>query len=91
VATNPRHNLGDDEEVLPLLFAKQVEFLRGPASALYGVGAFSGVINVVAADRGRPIGPSPRTPHAVCHGCSGCADGPANARTLSHPRPPPRS
>jgi outer membrane receptor protein involved in Fe transport len=38
VATNPRHNLGDDEEVLPLLFAKQVEFLRGPASALYGVG-----------------------------------------------------
>jgi outer membrane receptor protein involved in Fe transport len=34
------------EEELPLLFANQVEFLRGPASALYGVGAFFGVLNI---------------------------------------------
>jgi outer membrane receptor protein involved in Fe transport len=51
VANHPRHNLGDDEEVLPLLFAKQVKFLRGPGSALHGVGTFSGVINVLSADR----------------------------------------
>lgn len=31
---------------LPLLFAKQVEFLRGPASALYGTGAYYGVISI---------------------------------------------
>lgn len=36
-----------DEEDLPLLFAKQVEFLRGPVSALYGTGAFFGVVNVI--------------------------------------------
>jgi outer membrane receptor protein involved in Fe transport len=35
------------EEQLPLLFAQKTEFLRGPASALYGTGAFSGVINIV--------------------------------------------
>jgi outer membrane receptor for ferrienterochelin and colicins len=34
------------EEELPLLFARQVEFLRGPASALYGVSAFFGVLNI---------------------------------------------
>lgn len=34
-------------EELPLLFAKRVEFLKGPASALYGVSAFSGVINII--------------------------------------------
>jgi outer membrane receptor protein involved in Fe transport len=34
------------EEELPLQFADQVEFLRGPAGALYGVSAFFGVINV---------------------------------------------
>ncbi len=34
-------------EELPLLFAQRVEFLKGPASALYGVSAFSGVINIL--------------------------------------------
>lgn len=34
-------------EELPLLFAQRVEFLKGPASALYGVSAFSGVLNIV--------------------------------------------
>lgn len=34
-------------EELPLLFAQRVEFLKGPASALYGVSAFSGVVNIV--------------------------------------------
>ena len=33
---------------LPIMFAKRIEFLRGPASALYGTGAFFGVINVVS-------------------------------------------
>jgi len=32
---------------LPLFFAKRVEFLKGPASALYGTSAFFGVVNVV--------------------------------------------
>tara|TARA_B100000809_G_scaffold266837_1_gene332054 strand:+ start:4174 stop:6282 length:2109 start_codon:yes stop_codon:yes gene_type:complete len=36
------------EEDLPLYFAKQVEFLRGPGTALYGVGAFYGVINIAS-------------------------------------------
>ncbi|MFN8670648.1 MAG: TonB-dependent receptor [Candidatus Sericytochromatia bacterium] len=35
------------EEELPIFFAKQVEFLRGPASSLYGTSAFYGVINIV--------------------------------------------
>ncbi|MBN2803625.1 MAG: TonB-dependent receptor plug domain-containing protein, partial [Deltaproteobacteria bacterium] len=36
------------EEDLPLYFADQVEFLTGPASALYGVSAYFGVINVTS-------------------------------------------
>jgi outer membrane receptor for ferrienterochelin and colicins len=48
---HPRHNSAVVEEELPLLFASRVEFLRGPASALYGTGAFNGVINVVSAER----------------------------------------
>jgi outer membrane receptor protein involved in Fe transport len=32
---------------LPLLHVKQVEVLRGPAAALYGDGAFAGVISIV--------------------------------------------
>jgi outer membrane receptor for ferrienterochelin and colicins len=32
---------------MPLLLAQQIEFLRGPASALYGTGAFNGVINII--------------------------------------------
>jgi outer membrane receptor protein involved in Fe transport len=35
------------DEDLPLFGASRVEFLRGPASALYGTSAFFGVINVV--------------------------------------------
>ena len=35
------------DEELPLHFARNVEFLRGPASALYGTSAFFGVVNVV--------------------------------------------
>lgn len=35
------------DEQMPIFYADKVEFLRGPASALYGVGAFHGVINVV--------------------------------------------
>ncbi|MBU0699997.1 TonB-dependent receptor [bacterium] len=34
-------------EELPLYFAKRVEFLKGPSSALYGNGAVLGVINIV--------------------------------------------
>src|SRR5437868_232 len=34
-------------ENFPLFFANRVEFLKGPASALYGTGAFFGVVNVV--------------------------------------------
>jgi outer membrane receptor for ferrienterochelin and colicins len=32
---------------LPLYFAERVEFLKGPASALYGTSAFFGVVNLV--------------------------------------------
>jgi outer membrane receptor for ferrienterochelin and colicins len=32
---------------LPLFFARQVEFLSGPSSALYGTGAFLGVVSIV--------------------------------------------
>jgi outer membrane receptor for ferrienterochelin and colicins len=35
------------DEELPLFGASRVEFLRGPASALYGTSAFFGVVNVV--------------------------------------------
>jgi len=35
------------EYELPLFFARQVEFLSGPSSALYGTSAFLGVISVV--------------------------------------------
>lgn len=34
------------EEELPLYFAERVEFMRGPGSALYGTGAFLGVVNI---------------------------------------------
>jgi outer membrane receptor protein involved in Fe transport len=42
-----RGNRAPGQQELPLLFAQRVEFLRGPASALYGLGAFNGVINIV--------------------------------------------
>ncbi|MCP4131855.1 MAG: TonB-dependent receptor plug domain-containing protein, partial [bacterium] len=42
-----RNNKALCQEEIPLLFAQRVEFLRGPASALYGMGAFNGVINII--------------------------------------------
>ena len=42
-----RANKAPTEEELPTIFADQVEFLRGPASALYGNGAYYGVINII--------------------------------------------
>lgn len=36
------------EENMPIHYAKRVELLKGPASAVYGVGALLGVINVVS-------------------------------------------
>lgn len=41
-----RANRAMIEENMPIHNAARVEFLKGPASALYGVGAFFGVINV---------------------------------------------
>ena len=38
------------EEELSLFMAEQVDFLRGPASALYGVSAFLGVIDIATID-----------------------------------------
>ncbi len=37
-------------ENYPVHFAKQIEIVYGPASALYGADAFSGVINIISAD-----------------------------------------
>lgn len=36
------------QEELPLLFAQRIEFLKGPASALYGVSAFYGVVSMLS-------------------------------------------
>ena len=41
-----RANTAISSEELPLYFAEQVEFLRGPGSALYGSSAYFGVISV---------------------------------------------
>ena len=45
-----RANKAPAEEDLPLYFAKRVEFMKGPASALYGISAFSGVISISSKD-----------------------------------------
>jgi outer membrane receptor for ferrienterochelin and colicins len=42
-----RNYKGPVDEELPLSSARRVEFLRGPASALYGTAAFFGAVNVV--------------------------------------------
>lgn len=42
-----RANKAPTQEELPTLFAERVEFLRGPASALYGNSAYYGVVNVI--------------------------------------------
>lgn len=44
IARNGRAWTGEE---FPLYFAKRVEFLKGPSSALYGNGAVLGVINIV--------------------------------------------
>ncbi|MCS6820852.1 MAG: TonB-dependent receptor [Microscillaceae bacterium] len=41
-------------ENYPVNFAKQVEVVFGPASALYGADAFSGVINIISQDAQSP-------------------------------------
>src|SRR5258708_21193240 len=41
-----RGNKAMADENFPLFFASRVEFLKGPASALYGTGAFFGVVNI---------------------------------------------
>lgn len=41
-----RDYMAFSQQQLPLQAAEKVEFLRGPASALYGVSAFHGVINI---------------------------------------------
>jgi outer membrane receptor protein involved in Fe transport len=43
-----RGNVTLVENQLPILFAEKVEFLRGPASALYGTGAFLGVVSLTS-------------------------------------------
>ncbi len=43
-----RANKANAEEDLPLFFAKRVEFLKGPGSALYGPSAFFGVMNILS-------------------------------------------
>jgi len=43
---NARNYKVQSETELPLYFASSVEFLRGPASVLYGTSAFYGVINI---------------------------------------------
>jgi len=47
---NARANMAPSDEILPLIGAQRVEFLRGPGSALYGVGAFNGVVNIISKD-----------------------------------------
>lgn len=42
-----RNNRAFINDELPLLFIQRAEFLRGPASSLYGIGAFNGVLNLV--------------------------------------------
>jgi outer membrane receptor for ferrienterochelin and colicin len=44
---NVKNNKAPADYEMPVHMAKRVEFLKGPASALYGIGAFYGVINVV--------------------------------------------
>ena len=48
-----RNFKGPVDEELPLASVRRVEFLRGPASALYGTTAFFGAVNVVPQELGR--------------------------------------
>ena len=53
--TNSGNWLG--AELIPLESIKQIEIIRGPASALYGADAFLGVVNIItlAPDEARPF------------------------------------
>jgi outer membrane receptor protein involved in Fe transport len=42
------------DENFPLFFADRVEFLKGPASALYGTSAFFGVVNIAPKELSAP-------------------------------------
>ena len=46
-----------DAELIPLESIKQIEIIRGPASALYGADAFLGVVNIIteSPDDARPV------------------------------------
>ena len=46
--SHTRANRANSEEDLPLLFARRVEFLKGPGSSLYGISAFYGVMNILS-------------------------------------------
>lgn len=45
--SSPTNDLISVMENYPVNFAKQVEIIYGPASALYGADAFSGIINII--------------------------------------------
>ncbi|SMF07091.1 Outer membrane receptor for ferrienterochelin and colicins [Alteromonadaceae bacterium Bs31] len=45
-----RANTAPADTQVPVFFANNIEFLRGPASALYGASAFYGVINMKSAE-----------------------------------------
>jgi iron complex outermembrane receptor protein len=46
-----------DAELIPLESIRQIEIIRGPASALYGADAFLGVVNIITEgpDEARPV------------------------------------
>ncbi len=46
-----------DAELIPLESIRQIEIIRGPASALYGADAFLGVVNIIteSPDEARPV------------------------------------
>lgn len=48
--SSPTNDMIAIMENYPLVYAKQVEIVFGPASALYGADAFSGVINIITKD-----------------------------------------
>lgn len=54
--TDPRSGGADSALVLyPLANIERVEIIRGPASAIYGSGAFTGVINIISRKQARAL------------------------------------
>ncbi len=54
--TDPRSGGADSALVLyPLANIERVEIIRGPASAIYGSGAFTGVINIISRKQARSL------------------------------------